>query len=970
MLTPEQIKQLQQKTGYGLQTTPSAPKAGMVDLNKLRQSAGVVEQQSLQPSKKTPTEIELAGKAGSALLGGALKVVGGTTSLYEKATELPFLRMPFKAVGSIVGGAGGVIGGLVGGIGETAKQTYNVTKGKGFSSSEILKSIAKTAKETAKFGFETGETGSKVAPLATLGSIPSALMGAAEIKKGADILKEGGSTSEAYMRAGGGLLGVVAAPLIKGKMLDTEMLTSLAPKLKLESKTVIEKAIDKGIKPYFSNTAKPFIRKAYYPKAERAFEIINENRPIIENAEGIMEKTLPKSRVEMLEGVTQAKTKIFAQYNKIAEQAGEQGIKFRTWPISQSLDVIEKDLKYSPSIRKYSTKLKTEIAELEGADPLTVQERIRDFNESLAGYYAGRTEKGKARLDGGVANLMRTELDNLIDGSKGLGYQKLKNDYGALSTVEKDLTRQVAVEARRNTRGIADITDIFTGADLMVGLFTGSPTHAIKGATGLGLKSLWKRLNDPNRYIKNAFEFLNKKTSVIPTTEKILQKESLIKPLKLPLSRGGARTSSGMLAGIEYERDENGKLKIKFNPTKAAMGVAGMALGTKAVKAFEKTGAKPSLVLKKKVEPLIEEAKKYKSAEEFVKAQGVKELEISKLLDTDGESIKNLGSKLEVGEKSYSKGNIDVAYGEDGVVVLDGQHRAYEAFQKGKKKIKTNILSKDEALNKYGNRWGGLEYILDDSKIKTKSQLTDIWNKAQTKVDPLIQEAKKYKSAEDFVKAQGTPLFHGTDSKFDTFKKPSGEPGSEGVFISQSRDNANYYKRTEAGEIKEVYLKKGARIWDYKNPQDVKALQQKIVEYIPENKNRIEWTKLNVEKDKIVERGIYKNYSLQIRPNDLERYNQLREKLDNFPDVGGADGKLLADKIPDAWYTDLSEVLKNPKVKNWFEQNYDGWKQLDHTDYGTDISIGVFSPDSLKTKSQLTDIWNKANKIPINQVNN
>ena len=49
-----------------------------------------------------------------------------------------------------------------------------------------------------------------------------------------------------------------------------------------------------------------------------------------------------------------------------------------------------------------------------------------------------------------------------------------------------------------------------------------------------------------------------------------------------------------------------------------------------------------------------------------------------------------------------------------------------------------------------------------------KSQLTDIWNKAQAKPAApveasLTKEAKKYKSAEEFVKAQGTPVYHGTN---------------------------------------------------------------------------------------------------------------------------------------------------------------------------------------------------------------
>lgn len=44
--------------------------------------------------------------------------------------------------------------------------------------------------------------------------------------------------------------------------------------------------------------------------------------------------------------------------------------------------------------------------------------------------------------------------------------------------------------------------------------------------------------------------------------------------------------------------------------------------------------------------------------------------------------------------------------------------------------------------------------VFDPKNVLTKSQLTDIWNKANagSKVDPLIAEARKYKSAEEFVR--------------------------------------------------------------------------------------------------------------------------------------------------------------------------------------------------------------------------
>jgi len=55
--------------------------------------------------------------------------------------------------------------------------------------------------------------------------------------------------------------------------------------------------------------------------------------------------------------------------------------------------------------------------------------------------------------------------------------------------------------------------------------------------------------------------------------------------------------------------------------------------------------------------------------------------------------------------------------------------------------------------------------VFDKSQIKTKSQLIDIWNKANQPTD-LVSEAKKYKTAEEFVKGQ-PKLYHGTSKELE-----------------------------------------------------------------------------------------------------------------------------------------------------------------------------------------------------------
>ncbi|MDY0388773.1 MAG: hypothetical protein RBT65_16945 [Methanolobus sp.] len=87
-------------------------------------------------------------------------------------------------------------------------------------------------------------------------------------------------------------------------------------------------------------------------------------------------------------------------------------------------------------------------------------------------------------------------------------------------------------------------------------------------------------------------------------------------------------------------------------------------------------------------------------------------IKLDKLIDVEGDAISETIKKIPEGEKSMTKGAIDVVKTEDGYMVLDGQHRASEALQSGKKEINANVLSKEEALKKYGDRWPEIEYIL------------------------------------------------------------------------------------------------------------------------------------------------------------------------------------------------------------------------------------------------------------------
>ncbi len=72
-------------------------------------------------------------------------------------------------------------------------------------------------------------------------------------------------------------------------------------------------------------------------------------------------------------------------------------------------------------------------------------------------------------------------------------------------------------------------------------------------------------------------------------------------------------------------------------------------------------------------------------------------------------------------------------------------------------------------------------------------------------VDPLIEEAKKYKSAEDFIQAQGENFYHGANTKIDKFKtgiKTMRNEPSSGVYFSPYEEVAKTYARDKLKSIR------------------------------------------------------------------------------------------------------------------------------------------------------------------------
>ncbi|MFA5377346.1 MAG: hypothetical protein WC455_16465 [Dehalococcoidia bacterium] len=289
---------------------------------------------------------------------------------------------------------------------------------------------------------------------------------------------------------------------------DAARLTARAPEVvERNLDAVIKTGIEKGIRPTVVGKRTSTQTDRYFGRATDAVKNIigNSKNLSLTDSTGNVSGGLPKSLKQFAESIDQTKRSIYQQYHQMATTAGDQGAAFNSTPILKKLDTVAQDLKHNPQVRKYAEDLKAEIAELHGQSPEIIEARIADLNNSLGGFYEGRVSKAKARVDASVANQMREELDANIMNAVGPGYQDLKNSYGSLKAIEKEVNHRAIVDARKNIKGLVDFTDIFTSGEILTGVLTMNPAMVARGGIGRGVKEYIKHLNSPDRIIKSMF---------------------------------------------------------------------------------------------------------------------------------------------------------------------------------------------------------------------------------------------------------------------------------------------------------------------------------------------------------------------------------------------------------------------------------------------------------------------------------
>jgi hypothetical protein len=305
----------------------------------------------------------------------------------------------------------------------------------------------------------------------------------------------------------------------------------VTPKIQNVSNEVFDKYM-KAVKPGSNNINRYGGIKNYKKNVVAAVDSIVENADnlrFVDSSSGSVVKRLPESLDDLSSAISQTKKQVFTQYDAMVKDLNGKGATVKLGDIADDVIDAVSSAGYeiaSPTTQNYAIKM-AERLEKKGALSLNEsQDLIEVLNQKLKSFYSnpGADDASKAVIDAVVANRLRQKINTVVNSATDSKFSALKQQYGALESVEKSVAKAAFKDLTSPRVGLVDFSDIFTVSDIISGLAVTSPGRLVRGFTGLGLKTFYKKLTNPNHLVSKMFQSANaaKNSGNIGLLEKML----------------------------------------------------------------------------------------------------------------------------------------------------------------------------------------------------------------------------------------------------------------------------------------------------------------------------------------------------------------------------------------------------------------------------------------------------------------
>jgi hypothetical protein len=325
------------------------------------------------------------------------------------------------------------------------------------------------------------------------------------------------------------------APIIGGKLISGTM--GKAGDLVKSITGNTSAGIDRFIDNAYQRAAKPGVTAGR--TAPRVQEHMEEMRGAIDSiidrkanlqftdpAGTVRTGDLPRSLDEFGQAISQTKQQIFQEYDALQQAAGRAGAKVDLKPTVAELAAITVDPVISdlhPEVARYAGTRAIALNNRGTYSPAETQRAIQHLNASLQAFYQeprNTNLAGNAMIDSMVANKLRESLDSTITNATGPGYQELKNQYGNLKAIEREVVNRATIEGRKELGGgiLGRIGDVVSAREVISGMMHLHPATVASGVTLKALTNYINRRRSPNRAVQQIFQKAEKQRGGMPPT--------------------------------------------------------------------------------------------------------------------------------------------------------------------------------------------------------------------------------------------------------------------------------------------------------------------------------------------------------------------------------------------------------------------------------------------------------------------
>lgn len=405
--------------------------------------------------------------------------------------------------------------------------------------------------------------------------------------------------------------------------------------------------------------------------AVNGFETIRQNAPnIIVKDINDNEKVFVPHKTDFFElpqALKQTKDAVYKEYSDIATKAGDQGVTFGKQDFKDLANSLAKyeGKGYTPAFSAKAKQFQEALNRFKGkATPSEVQSLIEQVNLDVNPL----SDKAGTQVANDFSVQLRKLLDDKLEKSGNPLYQATRDKYAQLKSIEKDVIARYK-EALRKSNANPNLIDGITSLDAIMGIIRGDPIQVARGGLGAILKKGFTYLRNPEVNLRRAFKLLEQghsETSLpvsqaIKSTNNVIPSKDINNYSQVPGSKEVPLQSPQTTANTITNKNSNipntiSQTKKKVNSflkdnQKGFISTGGYKetgnLTTKILKDLEgKTTVSRQYILDatnrgelkqaerditrqvldtmkpnipKEFEGLANEAKKYKSAEEFVK---------------------------------------------------------------------------------------------------------------------------------------------------------------------------------------------------------------------------------------------------------------------------------------------------------------------------------------------------------------